>query len=170
TWDEPDKILSYGPPPWMTPHNEHAIAFTTANSTFWLGVKGLKEEPFHRACTFLKSSQDESGKFSGFIHTTWISTAMLAMENGWTFNPVVKALSYLKGLSLNQWEASQISWMLWCFALADIPSDTRFLKKAVRELLTRQKKDGKFQSEDGDPFSVNSTLEAVKVMRAFASI
>lgn len=170
TWDEPDKILSYDPPPWMAPHNEYAIAFTTANSAFWLGVKGLRKEPFHRACAFLESSQSESGKFLGFIHTTWISTAVLAMENNWTINPVVKALSYLDGLSLKQWEASQISWMLWCFALADIPSGAPFLKKAVKELLTRQKEDGRFASEDGDPFSVNSTLEAVKVMRVFASI
>jgi hypothetical protein len=170
TWDEPDKILSYDPPPWMAPHNKYAIAFTTANSAFWLGVKGLKTEPFHRACTFLESSQDKSGKFLGFIHTTWISTAVLAMEKDWTFNPAVKALSYLDGLSLEQWEASQISWMLWCFALTDIPSSTPFLKKAAAELLTRQKEDGRFQSEDGDSFSVNSTLGAVKVMRAFASI
>jgi hypothetical protein len=169
TWDEPDKILLYDPPPWMVPHNDYAIAFTTANSAFWLGVKGLKTEPFHRACTFLKSSQDKSGKFPGFIHTTWISTAVLAMEKDWTFNPVVRALSYLDGLSLEQWEASQISWMLWYFALADIPSEIPFLRKAVAELLTRQKEDGRFASEDGDSFSVNSTLEAVKIIKAYTS-
>lgn len=169
TWDETDEILSYDPPPWMVPHNEYAIAFTTANSAFWLGVKGLKTEPFFRACTFLKSSQNESGKFPGFIHTTWVSTSVLAMEKDWTFNPVVRALSYLDGLSLEQWEASQISWMLWCFTLADIPSDIPFLKKVVTELLTRQREDGRFASEDGDSFSVNSTLEAVKVIRAYTS-
>ncbi|MBU6998607.1 MAG: terpene cyclase/mutase family protein [Theionarchaea archaeon] len=169
TWDEKDEIMSYGPPPWALPHSEYAIAFTTANSAFWLGVGGLKEEPFMRACTFLKSSQDESGRFPGFLHTTWIGASVLAMEKDWKVNPVRRALSCLDERAPRQWEASQISWMLWCFSLAGIPSSIPFVRRAFTELLTRQEKDGRFASEDGDSFSVNSTLEAVKVIIAHTS-
>lgn len=170
TWNEKDEILPYSPPPWMVPHNEYAIAFTTANSAFWLGVKGLKTEPFFRACTFLTSSQNESGKFPGFLHTTWISASVLALEKDWTSPHVVRAMSYLEGLSLEQWEASQISWMLWYFSLAGIPAHLPLLRSAFTELLTRQNEDGSFTAEDGDSYSVNTTLEVVKVILANTSL
>ncbi|MFQ5910319.1 MAG: prenyltransferase/squalene oxidase repeat-containing protein, partial [Thermoplasmata archaeon] len=163
SWDENPEITEYDPPVWMTPGDERVAVFNTCYSGFWLGVAGYrKDASFKKAYNFLIEHQDEWGRFSGFLHSSWIGTSVFAMAEGWESERVRRGVEFLDGIAPSVWVASQISWLLWCFAVASVPKDTPFVEKMLDELSKRQRDDGSFASEDGDPFALDTTIEAIK--------
>ena len=165
SWDENPEISSYNPPVWMIPGDKKTIVYDTTYSAFWLGISGHRESlSFKKAYNFLIEYQNESGKFEGFLHSSWIGTSVIAMNEGWESKRVKMSLEFLDHIDRSSWVASQISWMLWCFVIADGPKDNSFVRKMLQELIKRQRKNGDFASEDGDEFAVNATVEVVKVM------
>lgn len=164
SWDENPQIRLYDPPPWMIPGDRKTVVYTSAYSAFWLGI-GVYTIPFEKACTYLKKCQERSGKFEGFIHSTWIGVSALALKQGWESENVIKGLEFLDSVPLHEWVSSQMSWMLSCFSMAGIPKDNAFSRRIAEELMLRQREDGSFASEDGDPFAVNATVEAIKVIK-----
>ena len=166
SWDENPEITKYDPPPWMVHGDRRSIIYHTAYCSFWLGVGGWRESVhFKKGYRFLKDCQNEVGKIEGFLHSSWIGTSVFAIYEGWGSERVEKEVGFLE--NVEEWEASQISWMLWCFAFADMPKDHSFATTMLRELGKRQRDDGSFASEDGDAFAVNATIEAIKVMRLY---
>jgi len=141
------------------------IVYNTAYSAFWLGVAEYKVSfAFKRAYEFLVKCQSESGRFEGFLHSTWIGTSVFGMVEGWESERVQRGIKFLDSIDSSQWVASQISWLLGCFAQSGIPKDNEFVRKMLEKLSEGQKEDGSFASEDGDEFAVNATIEAVKAM------
>jgi len=165
SWDENPEISNYNPPVWMTPGDKKTIVYNTAYSAFWLGISGHRESlSFKKAYNFLIECQNESGRFEGFLHSTWIGASVIAIVEGWESNRVRMAIKYLDNVDSDKWVASQISWMLWCFALADVPKENIFVSKMLNKLRGKQRDDGSFASEDGEEFAVGATLEAIKVI------
>lgn len=165
SWDENPEISSYNPPVWMIPGDKKTIVYDTTYSAFWLGISGHRESlSFKKAYNFLIEYQNESGRFEGFLHSTRIGASVIAMVEDWESDRVRTAIKYLDDVDSDKWVASQISWMLWCFVIADGPKDNSFVRKMLQELIKRQRKNGDFASEDGDEFAVNATLEAIKVI------
>jgi len=165
SWDENPEISSYNPPVWMTPGDKKTIVYNTAYSAFWLGISGHgKSLSFKKAYNFLVEYQKESGKFEGFLHSSWIGTSVIAMIEGWESKRVKRSLKFLDHIDWSSWVASQISWMLWCFMVADVPKENIFVSKMLNKLRGKQRDDGSFASEDGEEFAVGATLEAIKVL------
>ncbi len=165
SWDENPEIAKYNPPPWMIPGDRRAIVFNTAYSAFWLVVAEFTgTTAFKRAYEFLVKCQSESGKLEGFLHSTWIGTSVFAMVEGWESGRVQRGIQYLDNIDSSQWVASQIAWLLGCFASAGVPKENAFVRKMLKKLSEGQREDGRFASEDGDEFAVNATIEAIKVM------
>ncbi|MGD8752118.1 MAG: terpene cyclase/mutase family protein [Anaerolineales bacterium] len=79
-WNEDASIAKYDPPPWASPGEPWARVYLSAQSAFWLAAGGYRSHPgFQRALDFLLKHQEESGRFQGFPHSTWIATSAFVM-------------------------------------------------------------------------------------------
>jgi len=168
SWNESEAILAYNPPPWMNPKDVRVRILSTAYVGFWLAKLGYsKDGRVKEACGFLARHRKENGALEGFRHTTWIGVSLFAMVHGKGNAATREGLEYLAGIAEDQWAPSQIAWLLWCLGSAKFPKDNRFMKHFLNILLKNQNPNGSFTSEDGPEFSVNATLEAMKVHRCF---
>jgi hypothetical protein len=167
-WDEDPGITRYRLPPWITPGDLRTRVYLSAYASYWLALKNYVEHPqFRDALYFLVSHQEESGKFFGFLHTTWIAVSVFALAGRPYAKIVSKGLKYLMAKPLNEWADSQIAWALECLGRAGLPKVHPFVSDCLDELAQRQKLDGSWISEDGEEFTVQATLSAVKAFKTF---
>lgn len=168
SWDENAKIWEYDPPNWMKPGSRSATIFNTANTIFWFSIYGREYDSLiSKGYEFLLNYQKSTGEFEGFIHNTWLGVSVFGILEGWESERVKKGLDYLSSIPNNRWITSQVTWMLWDFLLTGIPKDNFFIKRMLKIVKNRQKSDGSFLSEDGNKYSVNATIEAIKVLKMF---
>jgi hypothetical protein len=167
-WDEDPRSAQYDLPPWASPGQLHARLYLSAQSAYWLAQGSYKTHPaFPRALNFLLRHRDETGRFPGFLHTTWIATGVFAMA-GQEYTAVVsQGFRVLMDRPLSQWEDSQIAWALDCLGSAGLPRSHAFIESALAELLHRRAPDGSWISEDGEARDVVATIQVLRVLKHF---
>jgi squalene cyclase len=167
-WDEDPAIAQYDLPPWISPGDLRTRLYLSSYAAYWLAVTGYASHPaFRKALEFLLKHQDETGKFYGFLHSTWIATSVFAMAGERYSTVVEQGLQALMDRPLAAWEASQIAWVLDCLGRAGLPRDHPFIEKCLAELRQRQRADGSWSSEDGEAFAVGATIAAVKALKHY---
>jgi len=119
---------------------------------------------------FLVSHQEESGRFFGFLHTTWIAVSAFALAGRPYAKIVSKGLKFLMEKPFDEWADSQIAWVLECLGRAGLPKVHPFISDCLTELIQRQKPDGTWVSEDGEAFMAQATLGAIKALKIFGVI
>jgi hypothetical protein len=167
-WDEDPAIAEFGPPPWAEPGVLRARLYLTALAAFWLGV--MDDAPrlaFQRALDFLAAHQREDGKFTGFMHTTWIATSVFAMTGVHYQEVVDRGIAALSAEPLTAWVDSQICWALECFAKAGLPKAHPFVADCLTELADRQVPKGGWVSEDGAARSAAATIGVLKILKHY---
>jgi len=170
-WDEDASIAQYGPPPWASPGDLRARLYLSSQSAFWLIAGGYGSHPgFQRALDFLLKHQEESGRFQGFLHTTWIATSVFVMAGDQYSKVVRKGLEALMDIPLSEWVDSQICWALECLGKAGLPKDDPFVEKGLAELARRQGADGRWISEDGETRTVVAIIGALKVLKHYGML
>ena len=167
-WDEDPAILRYDVLPWAIPGDLRARVYLSFCSAYWLALTGHVAHPaFQEALDFLLQYQDETGKFYGFLHSTWIATSVFAMAGPRYTAVVENGLRALDSRPLSEWADSQISWALAFLGRAGVPAEHHFVAKCLDELTRRQQADGSWGSEDGEAFAVGATIEALKVLKHY---
>lgn len=167
-WDEDPSITQYDLPPWVSPGDLRTRLYLSSYSAYWLAVKGYKTRPaFQKALDFLLKHRDETGKFYGYLHTTWIATSVFVMAGPQYSEIAGKGLQVLMDRPLPEWADSQISWALNCLGRAGLPRDHPFIEKCLTELLQRQEPGGSWSSEDGEAYAVSATIEALKALKHY---
>ncbi len=167
-WDETPVLAQYGVPPWATPGDLRARMYLTAQAAFWMAVRGEATGPaLQRGLDFLLRHRDETGRFHGFLHTTWIATSAFAAAGPQDSQVVRKGLQVLLDRPLVEWIDSQIAWALECLGLAGIPRSEPFVEAGLDELLRRQAEKGRWVSEDGETYSVNTAIGVLKVLKHY---
>jgi ribosomal protein S18 acetylase RimI-like enzyme len=163
SWDEAPAIAALKPPEWMAPGDPKTIVVSTAYGGHWLS--GHRSEAASRAVDFLLAHRDKQGKLEGYLHSTWIAVVGFARLLGPNAKPVRDCLKVLASRLSPDWEGSMLSWQLRCFTDAGLGLDAPYVGRALAELLKRQRPDGSWASEDGDTYSVSTTIEALRVLR-----
>jgi len=167
-WDEDPSIAQYDLPPWISPGDLRTRLYLSSYAAYWLAVKGLGTHPaFQKALEFLLEHQDDTGKFRGYLHTTWIATSVFLMAGPQCSEVVERGLQAMVNKSLAEWEASQIAWALDCLGKAGLQKRHPFAEKCLTELLSRCRSDGSWSSEDGEAFAVGATIGALKVLKLY---
>ena len=167
-WDEDASLAECGVPPWATPGDLRARLYLTAYAAYWLALAGRAEhQAFGQALPFLRRHQDDTGRFHGFIHTTWIATSVFVMAGNQYVDVAMKGLQALIARPLPEWVDSQICWALDCLGRAGVPKDQPFVRAGLAELLGRRGADGGWASEDGAAHSAGATVEALKVLKHY---
>lgn len=81
SWDEPDEIRQYDPPPWMLPGRYENQLWLTAAVCCKLKELGREDDvDFDLALDFLRQGWDGS-RFPVFVHTHWMAMPLFYMEN-----------------------------------------------------------------------------------------
>ena len=167
-WDEDPAIARYALPPYITPGDLRTRLYLSAYASYWLALKDYLEDPkFREALYFLVTHQEETGRFFGFRHTTWIAASAFALAGRPYSKIVSRALKYLMGKPLDEWADSQLAWAIACLGRAGLPKAHPFISDCLNELGERQQPDGTWISENGEAFTIDATISAVKAFKIY---
>ncbi|MGE5123311.1 MAG: prenyltransferase/squalene oxidase repeat-containing protein [Acidobacteriaceae bacterium] len=168
SWDEPAEVARYDLPPWIQIGDLKTKLYLSAYSSYWLAVGDRLHLPaFRKALHLLLRHQENSGRFYGYIHTTWIATAVLLLAGERYARVAQSGLQFLAGNNLVEWDDSQLAWTLDCLSRGGLPKKHPFIEQCLAELVRRQKQDGSWASEDGESFAVGATIQALKVFKHY---
>ncbi|MFZ0533296.1 MAG: prenyltransferase/squalene oxidase repeat-containing protein [Anaerolineales bacterium] len=168
SWDEDPRIAQYELPPWMQLGDPKIRLYLSAYATYWLAVGGYINLPaFRKAIHFLIRSQDKSGRFYGYLHTTWIAVGAILMTGDRYATIVSLGIQALSDKPLTEWDDSQIAWALDCLSAGGLPKSDPFVEGCLVELLRRQNSDGSWASGDGEAHAVGATIQALKALKRY---
>ncbi len=149
-------------PEWKESNNHKAILFQTANTVFWLlkcsGNTGVVE----KARAFLKKNFIWGNEY---LHTKWLYASILSQEYSWESEEIQGMIRQICEGITEETPPSMKTWMLCSFSTYGMPKDMDFVRKIIEQI--PQNRDGSIESEDGDSFMVNATIELVKVYKYY---
>jgi hypothetical protein len=171
SWDEDPGIARYDLPPWIELGDLKTSLYLSAYASYWLAVAGYQSLPaFRKALHFLLRHQDPSGKFFGYLHTTWIATGVFLLAGTRYAQIASLGIQALSSRMLAEWDDSQIAWALDCLSRGGLPRQHPFIGQCLDQLFHRQKSDGSWASEDGEDFSVGATIQVLKVLKRYGML
>lgn len=168
-WDEVEAVRAFDPPEWMMPGRIETRVWLTAYCAHVLIRFGYAEAPSTRCPTdFLLAHCDETGRLTGYLRATWIALPMLAFYPGPdsdSFHRAVVEANYSP-----DWEGSYLAWLLRCLQDAGLPADHPLVARCLADLISKQRTDGSWESEDGEEFAASATVEALRVLKGYGRI
>ncbi|PWB55775.1 MAG: hypothetical protein C3F13_03645 [Anaerolineales bacterium] len=168
SWNENPYIAQYELPAWNQLNDPKTILYLSAYATYWLVLGGYTGLPnFRKAIHFLIRNQDETGKFYGYLHTTWIATSVFLMSGTRYRNIADMGLKVLANTPTSELDDSQIAWAVDCLSRGGLTGEHPFVSVCLAQLLQRQKEDGSWAAEDGENFAVGATIQAIKVLKRY---
>lgn len=169
SWNEDEAINEYNPPFWNTPGDLKTKMWLTANISNHLIQFGYREsEAIRKATEFLLKNRDDEGKFTGFLHSTWISIGVFGQLEGIDSEAVKKALKVIDR-NINRMEngVSSFTWCLECLYVAEIPKENPVAQKCINRVIELQSENGAWASEDGETYAVFETINALRVLKMY---
>jgi Squalene-hopene cyclase C-terminal domain len=167
SWRESEQILNLKPPDWMSPENVLANAYLTADSAYHLAVgRDSQLDAVANACNYLYQLELEEQ----FPQTIWIMGALFTIAEGEESEVAQATREYLEAGLDSQWDAGALAWLLNTYLNAGIGSSTPLLTRARALLENAQQPNGSFSSDDGDPFTLDVTIQAVRALQAASAV
>ncbi len=168
SWDEDPHISQYDLPPWIQLGDPKTRLYLTAYATYWLAVaEYTSHAAFRKALHFLIRNQEPSGKFYGYLHTTWIAAGVFLLAGPRYTRIANQALDVLYTRSLDDLDDSQIAWGLDCISKGGLPKTHPLVDTWLAELLRRQQPDGSWAGGGGQGFAVGATIQVLKVFKRY---
>ena len=163
SWHESEQVAALNPPQWMSPESVLANAYLTADSAYHLAVGRSPElEAVAQGCNYLYQLELEEQ----YPQTIWIMGALFTIAEGENSEVAQAARDYLEARLDTNWDASALAWLLNTYLNAGIAASTPLLAKARTLLEPLQQPNGSFTSDDGDPFTLDVTIQAVRALQA----
>ncbi len=160
-WEE-DVQLRDVAPPWAMPGDLAAILYLTANCGFCLArLAGTKESGL-AASAYLSRYLKDDGTLPSFVHTQWLAASLWYYLD--QYEPAYRVFSSLQKRLEGDVSAGNLVWLIASLHDARIPMKHPLLENATHLLEQKQKEDGRWESDDGPPFDVRTTLEVIRVM------
>jgi hypothetical protein len=162
TWPENHKIKPLDPPFWDMPGDDLTTVWLTADVSDLMLRTG---NPISKkTAQYLRKHQTPDGKFTGYIHTTWIALSIFG-KNGLCEERIYsKALAFLENVDCEDWDASCIAWCLDSMKRGVVENDSTLWNKLLGQLSATQEPDGSWPSDEGDHLKardINSVLATV---------
>jgi hypothetical protein len=164
-WDEYAELNQYKMPQWDRPGDLLTQAWLTGEIVRQL-AKDLKpdREKLRMGCVWLKENFDGE-KMVGYKITSGIALAAFHLVNP-KETEVIETLTPL----VRRWTAEEedpafISWLLDCLVDFGITREDDTSKAALDKLEGLQKQDGSWGTADGNRWAVNTTINALRLLR-----
>jgi hypothetical protein len=171
SWNEDSRVAYYDLPPWIQLDDPRTKLYLSAYATYWLAVAGYTSQPgYRKAIHLLIRNQDSTGRFYGYLHTTWIATGVFLLAGDRYERIANLGIQALSDRALSEWDDSQIAWALDCLSSGGLDKTHPFVAGCLGELHRRQKSDGSWASEDSEDFAVGATIQALKVLMRYGLI
>ncbi|HEX6683255.1 MAG TPA: prenyltransferase/squalene oxidase repeat-containing protein [Candidatus Limnocylindrales bacterium] len=161
TWQE-DETLAADAPPWARPGDPEATLYLTANASFWLSVSGDYPDAALRAAEVIRDSLKPDGSWPSFLVTGWLGSSVLYKQQ--MFYEAARMQVVLTD-RMAELSAGDAAWLAASLRRVGVSQDDWTLTAARRRLAETQRSDGGWTSDDGDPFDVNVTLQAIRGCR-----
>lgn len=163
SWQESVQILHLNPPAWMSPTNPTANAYLTADSAYHLAVgRDAQLDAVTQACNYLYQLE----LIDQYPQTIWIMGALFTIAEGAESEVALAARDYLEARLDDEWDAGALAWLLNTYLNAGIAPSMPLLTRARALLESAQQANGSFSSDDGDPFTLDVTIQAVRALQA----
>lgn len=162
SWKEIEYEKGIDIPEWKESTSIKSVLYQTANTMFWLYKYSNNTDCINNGINFLERNYSRE---NAYLHTKWLLTAILSKKYSWS-HEIVKRLfeEIIESLS-DDMPPSMITWMLWDFSIYEIPKEKENLREVIKKI--KQDKDGGINSEDGDSYRVNATIERIKVLQYY---
>ena len=167
SWQESEQILRLDPPDWMSPANPAANAYLTADSAYHLAVgRDAQLEAVAQACNYLYQLDLEEQ----FPQTIWIMGALFTIAEGEASETAQETREYLESRLDKGWDAGALAWLLNTYLNAGISPSMPLLTHARALLENAQQANGSFGGADGDRFTLDVTIQAVRALQAAGAV
>ncbi len=160
-WEE-QEIPGAEPPAWLRRGDLAARLYLTANCGFWLSCSARWRAQAERAADALLLRVTPQGHLPSFMQTHWLAAGLW-----WRLSRPSASESLLRYLTprLRDLGAGGLAWMLVTLLTSGVPPQNPCLARAAEYLESRQLAEARWESDDGEPFDVHATLEALRALR-----
>jgi hypothetical protein len=177
TWEE-DEALAGDAPPWAQPGDEAARLYLTANAAFWLSAAGLAARPggpldsrvggayagvVGGAAAAIAGSLRDDGSWPSFLVTGWLSAAVLFGQSRFLDSARMRMVLAER---LPDMSPADLAWLACALRRLGLEDGDSLMVAARRRLAETQHTDGSWPSDDGDAFTVHTTLAAIRACRS----
>ncbi|MFG1775203.1 prenyltransferase/squalene oxidase repeat-containing protein [Micromonospora sp. NPDC049051] len=175
-WDE-DPALADIAPEWARPGDPEAGFHLTANAGFWLTVAGLDARAAgpldHRvggayagvvqaAAQSLVARLRPDGGWPSFLPAGWLSAAVLHRQE--MFHEAAR-IQVILAERVPELSPGDVAWLAATLRRVGMDGQDWLLGRARRRLAETQRSDGGWESDDGRPFDVHTTLSVIRACR-----
>lgn len=173
SWEEDEAVRDLAPP-WAHPGELAPRLYLTANCGWWLanatlsGTSVTTDEAVQHAGTYLEQHLAQDGSLPSFLHAHWLAAGLwfrLGCDD-----LAHRVLEYLATRMSDEVPASSLAWMLTTFGGLGISPDHALAQKATMLLMSQQRADGSWASEDGPERDPYVTVEALCGLLKWAAI
>ena len=173
SWDEPDEIKQYDPPPWMLPGRYENQLWLTSAVCCKLKELGREQDvDFDRALDFLRKGWDGS-RFPVFVHTHWMAMPLFYLQNtGSDADEQItlgcKRFLY-EAIVSGQVDSGDFISIAYASLLAEgIAGDLH--ETALKAVYRNQLDDGGWKTDYGDKHRPGFTVEALFLLKRLGSV
>ena len=169
-WDELERVKKASPPEFLLPGKVETRVWLTAYCAHWFVRFGRAEPPGAKGCpvNFLLAHREPSGRLSGYLRATWDALVLFSYHPGPDSEVFGETLEVIqKQFTPDKWPGSYLAWLLCCLRDAGLPVDYPFVGFCLDELVKKQRSNGSWESEDGEKYSANATIEALRVLKHY---
>jgi hypothetical protein len=143
-------------PPWADPRDPAANLYLTANCAFWLAR--LRGD--HGSVAFLAARLEAPGGSPMFLQSRWLSAAVLAFDG--RTDDARRAAAELEP-RVDELGSTALAWLVNALTAAGA-REFPVVQLALDRLESLQAEDGRWASEDGSAFDVDTTSAALRAL------
>lgn len=173
SWEEDERVRDVAPP-WARPGELASQLYLTANCGWSVANASLTssfvttDEAAIRAGAYLEPHLAQDGTLPSFLQTHWLAAGLwIRLDRE---DLAYRALDHLATRMSDDVPASSLAWMLTTLAGLGISPDLPFALKAIMLLMSQQRADGSWASEDGAERDPYVTMEALRGLILWAAI
>jgi hypothetical protein len=164
-WDEDLALARYDLAPWIRPGDLRTRLYLSTYAAYRLILDRGSDDPATQAALpFLRRHRSETGRFYGFLHSTWIGASVFAMAGPPYDRLAAQSLYFLWTIPLSEWSVEDLCWALNCLGRAGVSRAYLFVGQGLDELSRRQQADGSWSGSAGD------TLQALKALQRYGPL
>jgi hypothetical protein len=168
SWDEPEAIRQFDPPPWMLPGRYENRLWLTSVVCCKLKELGHEQDvAFDRALDFLRQGWD-GARFPEFVHTHWMAMALFAMQNSGSAidQQIIEGCRYFlyQAIVTGDVDPGDFIAVAYASALAGGAADD-LGETALKAVLRGQQEDGGWRTRYDDRHRPGFTVDALFLLK-----